>query len=47
MKVDWDDEIPNISGKIPRMATKPPTRFAIKNGSLMIDDVPTKDGDVP
>ena len=23
--VNWDDEIPNISGKIPKMATKPPT----------------------
>ena len=25
-KVNWDDEIPNISGKITLMATKPPTR---------------------
>ena len=27
MKVNWDDEIPNISGKIKLMATKPPTRW--------------------
>ena len=27
MKVNRDDEIPNISGKIKLMATKPPTRF--------------------
>ena len=26
MNVTWDDEIPNISGKIQTMATKPPTR---------------------
>ena len=26
MKVNWDDDIPNISGKISKMATKPPTR---------------------
>ena len=25
MKVNWDDDIPNISGKIKLMATKPPT----------------------
>ena len=28
MKVNWDDEIPNINGKI-KMATKPPTRWCI------------------
>ena len=27
MNVNWDDEIPNINGKIPKMATKPPTRI--------------------
>ena len=26
MKVNWDDEIPNISWKIKLIATKPPTR---------------------
>ena len=33
VKVNWDDEIPNISGKIKLMATKPPTRlqFAMEN----------------
>ena len=29
MKVDWDDDIPNISGKMQKMATKPPTRKSI------------------
>ena len=24
--VNWDDDIPNINGKMPKMATKPPTR---------------------
>ena len=24
--VSWDDEIPNINGNMPKMATKPPTR---------------------
>ena len=24
--VNWDDEIPNMNGKIEKMATKPPTR---------------------
>jgi len=27
MNVNWDDDIPNISGKIKFMATKPPTRY--------------------
>ena len=27
MKVNWDDDIPNINGTIKLMATKPPTRF--------------------
>ena len=26
-RVNWDDEIPNISGKISQMATKPPTSY--------------------
>ena len=25
MKVNWDDDIPNINGEIEKMATKPPT----------------------
>ena len=28
MNVTWDDEIPNISGKIKFMLTKPPTRYS-------------------
>ena len=28
MNVNWDDEIPNINGKIQKMATKPPTRWS-------------------
>ena len=27
--VNWDDEIPNINGKMPKMATKPPTRESL------------------
>ena len=27
MNVSWDDEIPNMNGKIIQMATKPPTRY--------------------
>ena len=29
MKVNWDDDIPNINGKIIQMATKPPTSIYI------------------
>ena len=32
--VNWDDEIPNISGKIKLMATKPPTRFQDFNDQM-------------
>ena len=28
MKVNWDDEIPNINGKMRKMATKPPTTYS-------------------
>ena len=27
MNVNWDDDLPNISGKIQKMATKPPARY--------------------
>ena len=30
MKVNWDDEIPNINGKIKFMATKPPTSINVE-----------------
>ena len=29
--VNWDNEIPNINGKIKSMATKPPTRYRMKD----------------
>ena len=29
MKVNWDDDIPNINGKMQKMATKPPTSFSL------------------
>ena len=32
--VNWDDEIPNINGKIKLMATKPQTRNLISIGML-------------
>ena len=30
--VNWDDDIPNFSGKIKLMATKPPTRYGFMKG---------------
>ena len=29
LKVNWDDDIPNMNGKMPKMATKPPTRYGL------------------
>ena len=36
MKVNWDDEIPNLSGKIVLMLTKPPTSIYIYNYCIHI-----------
>ena len=33
--VNWDDEIPNMNGKIQKMATKPPTSFS-KSSSILV-----------
>ena len=32
--VNWDDDIPNINGKMPKMSTKPPTRTSIGEPKL-------------
>ena len=32
--VNWDDEIPNINGNMPKMATKPPTRLRYERSYL-------------
>ena len=36
MKVNWDDDIPNISGKIKSMATKPPTSCCWEGIALQV-----------
>ena len=46
--VNWDDEIPNINGKIKLMATKPPTSHCIrKHPSAYPFSTSTKTPDIP
>ena len=44
--VNWDDDIPNISGTIQKMATKPPTRYGILDAQVEHTAVKTKSGRV-